>query len=619
MANPSRKYLEQLKRYGLGSGGLGFNRMGERTVFAEEGPSSTVDVDVFDKGVANLAKRLGISPEEVKKRQGLGTKIISGSSQTKTMPSDVSSFSELAKAYSDIKDVSKDPSVISQPATIEDILTADPSVFRLEGPEGMPVAPMDSSGAGDEAEAQKIIAEKESLETSKKNQEATAEGKAIFDAKQQMRDAESDSLNKLFEQSMEDYLTNVRGVAPEARTKDLEEYKREFAEATGIDISGKVDKSMALASFGLALMQNRAGKGFNVGRMLSSVGEAGEAAMPALEKAKTRARNDAIAAGKYALETRASDRATDAVNREKSFNRPGYYIFERGKDIEDGNKKFNEGKIVYLNGEEINKLITDKDFDKRFSFIKKSEYLDIKKELTKPVERGEMWVKGDPNNFSLIGGDSKDVPPALQVLAHNKNPNYEGETPSSKLLAEDEDDVKARFVRYQEEVLKNKEKLTELVSLLQEGISIPKQISGKVQQLAKSMGVNVDTSSPAAAQQALKNIAIDNVLEILKESGRTISEGERQRVDKRVGNVAMNLQGSDLDLVLNQVEYVYDMVVNTPQKNLNDALNSFENQFGYSIMDNATEEEKITQDELDLINENRKAQGLEPRTMDNFK
>jgi hypothetical protein len=230
-----------------------------------------------------------------------------------------------------------------------------------------------------------------------------------------------------------------------------------------------------------------------------------------------------------------------------------------------------------------------------------------------------MWVKGDPNNFSLIGGDSKDVPPALQVLAHNKNPNYEGETPSSKLLAEDEDDVKARFVRYQEEVLKNKEKLTELVSLLQEGISIPKQISGKVQQLAKSMGVNVDTSSPAAAQQALKNIAIDNVLEILKESGRTISEGERQRVDKRVGNVAMNLQGSDLDLVLNQVEYVYDMVVNTPQKNLNDALNSFENQFGYSIMDNATEEEKITQDELDLINENRKAQGLEPRTMDNFK
>ena len=35
-------------------------------------------------------------------------------------------------------------------------------------------------------------------------------------------------------------------------------------------------------SLGLALMQNRAGKGFNVGRILSSVGEAGEVALPAL-------------------------------------------------------------------------------------------------------------------------------------------------------------------------------------------------------------------------------------------------------------------------------------------------------------------------------------------------
>ena len=73
MADPSRVYLDQLKRYGLGAGGLGFNRRGERTVFAEEGPGSTIDVDVFDKGVANLAKRTGLSPEEVIKKQGPGS------------------------------------------------------------------------------------------------------------------------------------------------------------------------------------------------------------------------------------------------------------------------------------------------------------------------------------------------------------------------------------------------------------------------------------------------------------------------------------------------------------------------------------------------------------------
>ena len=67
---------------------------------------------------------------------------------------------------------------------------------------------------------------------------------------------------------------------------DLIILKKEFADATGIDISGKVDKSHALMTFGLALMQNKAGKGFNVGKMLSAVGKAGETALPALEKAR---------------------------------------------------------------------------------------------------------------------------------------------------------------------------------------------------------------------------------------------------------------------------------------------------------------------------------------------
>ena len=83
---------------------------------------------------------------------------------------------------------------------------------------------------------------------------------------------------------------------------DIEAYKKKFAEATGVDISGKPDTSQALMAMGLSMMQNRAGKGFNVGRMLSSVGEAGEKALPALTAAKAEARNNVIAAGKYALD-----------------------------------------------------------------------------------------------------------------------------------------------------------------------------------------------------------------------------------------------------------------------------------------------------------------------------
>lgn len=58
---------------------------------------------------------------------------------------------------------------------------------------------------------------------------------------------------------------------------------------------------MALTALGLALMQNKAGKGFNVGNILSEVGKAGEKALPALEKAKSEARAGQLAAGQYAL------------------------------------------------------------------------------------------------------------------------------------------------------------------------------------------------------------------------------------------------------------------------------------------------------------------------------
>ena len=111
----------------------------------------------------------------------------------------------------------------------------------------------------------------------------------------------------LLEKAMAD-VTALRGEDPNKKTR--EEYMKEFAEATGVKIDGEPDKSHALMAFGLALMQNKAGKGFNVSNMLGAVGEAGEKAMPAFQKAKEQARAERIAAGKYALgEVKAADKS----------------------------------------------------------------------------------------------------------------------------------------------------------------------------------------------------------------------------------------------------------------------------------------------------------------------
>jgi hypothetical protein len=84
-----------------------------------------------------------------------------------------------------------------------------------------------------------------------------------------------DAADELYKSSYEEYIKGVLTPDVAADPDSLEKYKQDFAKATGLDISGKPDTRSAAAAFGFALMQNRAGKGFNVGRMLESVGQAG--------------------------------------------------------------------------------------------------------------------------------------------------------------------------------------------------------------------------------------------------------------------------------------------------------------------------------------------------------
>ena len=124
------------------------------------------------------------------------------------------------------------------------------------------------------------------------------------------KDDQSDAFTEAMK-SIEDISTGE-----DSGVKGLDYYKKQFADATGIDISGKADTRAAAIGFGLALMQNIAGKGFNVGRMLSAVGEAGEKALPLAESARKEARAAQVSAGTYALQERKAAIA-DAIDRQQ--------------------------------------------------------------------------------------------------------------------------------------------------------------------------------------------------------------------------------------------------------------------------------------------------------------
>ena len=141
----------------------------------------------------------------------------------------------------------------------------------------------------------------------------------------------------------------AKGEEPvKAKTREelLEKYKQEFADATGIDISGKPDNSQALMAMGLSMMQNRAGKGFNVGKMLSAVGEAGEKAMPALSAARKEAKAARVAAGKYALgQIKADEDVESAIAASELAFQREYLLKEMEMRQKDREANYKDGEV----------------------------------------------------------------------------------------------------------------------------------------------------------------------------------------------------------------------------------------------------------------------------------
>jgi hypothetical protein len=124
-----------------------------------------------------------------------------------------------------------------------------------------------------------------------------------------LSDEEKDQVvENSFAAAMSDYNESAGKAPPkenESKKDALARYKKEFEEATGIDASGKVDKSRALMAFGLALMKNKGGN------FLEELADAGEKAMPYVDKARSEARAAQFASGNYALGQQKADVAAD--------------------------------------------------------------------------------------------------------------------------------------------------------------------------------------------------------------------------------------------------------------------------------------------------------------------
>ena len=435
------------------------------------------------------------------------------------------------------------------------------SVMGMAPPVGDPA----KARALKEAETKKAIDDEAALNKREK---------ALGDTK---IDSAPSSTEDLFSSAMQDVIASVRGTGPDTpEQKTIDDYKKEFSEATGIDVSGKVDKSAALMAMGLSLMQNKAGKGFNVGKMLSAVGEAGEKALPALTAAKKEAKVSAAQAGKYAIEMRSADEAKRTVAKEKMMARENYYLVPKGEGISGqvDNILAGKGSLENLNKYELSKLMENPKFSSKFDILPGSSWEKIVQEVMKTPEAAELYDTKTPRKIELLGEGASDM---FTIETWRALPNSGVE---SKLVGTGQSTYEG-LSRAARDIALAKEKFATGLGLTK-NVSVFNFTLDKIDSLASSFGVNVKsgTNDTEKLKLFLTKLQAQNAKEILGEAGKTISDADRALVKSIVGDVTLF---SNTDLLQQKVSELFTEIVVKKERQILDGLRTLDRFSGRNV------------------------------------
>lgn len=341
----------------------------------------------------------------------------------------------------------------------------------------------------------------------------------------------------------------LKQVKPDAKPKDYDDYMKEFAELTGLDVSGQPDNSQALMAFGLALMQNKAGKGFNVGKLLSEVGAAGEKAMPALAAARKEAKEARVSAAKYALSSKKEDEA-------KALNKAFYYVVPKGGKGFVAN--LDKGEMRRFNSKELFDLDNDAEFNKNYEILPIGTYEKIAKEALKAPEFGDKYSKSYAP-VSLF----TDAPKDFQIEVQRVDGNYKGpDMPErGRFNVGEYETYAARLQKMDQGLDKFANKIGEAYNLVQsDQVTTLDQIGDAATDLGNALGLKfTDEMSPSAKVKRILNvIAAEKAPEILGEAGKTISDRDRERVTQIAGELTLTTPPATLKRAL---EEMYQRVV----------------------------------------------------------
>ena len=373
--------------------------------------------------------------------------------------------------------------------------------------------------------------------------------KAVTDPEVKKQNAQA----QLFQDAMKDIedMYGTSAFKDRSDVKTLDDYKQDFARATGIDISGEPNNKSALMALGLALMQNRAGKDFDLSNILGEVGRAGEKALPKFEAARKEARAGQMAAGKFALQEEKADRASRlATAKEKR-----KALLAVGKEFREYGQKQQLEYLKHKNAMEIKLLEND------------MKPIDAKGKVTTQTLEGNNFLKVDT---AFVTGSRNRVFLAPVQQAEKHANQYVNVLEAQNSI----DKVKGILVDL------GKENDSTAIGLLKDRVlSVLKPLGIGDTDYSKGVAEIIDAgTNPEQKIRAIQDRLISQYKKFLtKETGNGVSEGDIKRLKQLIGEIKV---GQPLAENLNRLDQL-SQIFAAPQRAIESQFAAFSKRENY--------------------------------------
>jgi hypothetical protein len=261
-----------------------------------------------------------------------------------------------------------------------------------------------------------------------------------------------------------------------------------------------------------------------------------------------------------------------------------------------------KGSLQALNAIELSRLQENKDFTSKYDILPGSTWSSIVNEAMKAPEAKEFYLTAG-RDVPLFEGAEDDI---FKVRVFDPNPNT---NPNGRPIisgdGQQQYEALARMFRDNE---KAKERFAEL-GMLVEGQNAFTFTLDKLDAYASAFGVQFSEkmTDSQRIQMILEKLQAKNAPEILGEAGKTISDGDRERVAKIVSELKFITDPREMAV---KIEELFNDIVLGAEADIKQALNNLNRYTGRNIGDFLESSDMSEEDRAELARD-LQALGLE--------